>query len=70
MEEYASRYDKDNGDGKHDEDDSYGIACNAGVSMITFITASDLTMVGHDGDGNLTLDWRQTKVKNKHFQLV
>jgi hypothetical protein len=69
MEEYASRYDKDNGDGLHDEDDHYGIACNAWMSMTAFITASDLTMVGHDGDGNLTLDWRQTKVKNKLVEL-
>ena len=48
MAEYVPLFFSDNGDGKWDEDDSYGLACNVWTTLITFMTSSGITMVRQD----------------------
>ena len=55
MMEYGALVSRDNGDGKWDENDTYGFACHAWVPLVSFQHASDIPIVKRDGDGTFYL---------------
>ena len=57
MAEYVPLFFADNGDGKWDEDDSYGLACNVWTTLIPFMTSSGITMVRQDERDGMSMDW-------------
>ena len=57
MAEYVPLFFSDNGDGKWDEDDSYGLACNVWTTLIPFMTSSGITMVRQDERDGMSMDW-------------
>lgn len=57
MAEYVPLFFADNGDGKWDEDDSYGLACNVWTTLIPFMTSSGITMVRQDEGDGMSMDW-------------
>ena len=49
---YSSLVSTDNGDGKWDDQDTYGFACHAWVPLVSFQHASDIPIVKEDADGD------------------
>lgn len=49
METYVTAYQQDNGDGKWDEKDSYGLSCSAWTPLVGFVTAADIRVVDESG---------------------
>lgn len=58
MAEYVSLFSGDStGDGKLDERDEYGLACNVWTTLIPFVTSSDITMIRQGGRDGMSMDW-------------
>ena len=58
MAEYVSLFSGDStGDGKLDERDEYGLACNVWTTLIPFMTSSGITMVRQDERDGMSMDW-------------
>ena len=55
MIEYGSLVSTDNGDGKWDENDTYGFACHAWVPLVSFQHASNIPIVKRNSDGEFYL---------------
>ncbi|MBQ9151475.1 MAG: hypothetical protein IJX72_04430 [Clostridia bacterium] len=53
--EYGSLVSTDNGDGKWDENDTYGFACHAWVPLVSFQHSSNIPIVKRSGDGEFYL---------------
>ena len=49
--EYTSLVSRDNGDGKWDDQDTYGFACYAWVPLVSFQHAADIPIVKEGADG-------------------
>lgn len=63
MAELASLVKEDNGDGKWDENDTYGISGLAWIPFISFITSSDMKIVDRDEDGIFSLAYSRNSEK-------
>ena len=59
----ASLVSKDNGDGKWDEKDTYGISGLAWIPFISFVTSSDMKIVEKDGDGVFSIAYSRNADK-------
>lgn len=59
----ASTVSADNGDGKWDTQDTYGISGWGWVPLISFITSSDMKIVERDDVGNFTLAYEKNSEK-------
>ena len=55
MMEMASMVLQENGDGKWDEKDTYGISGLAWIPFVSFVTSSDMKIVDKDEDGIFTI---------------
>ena len=49
--EFTSLVSRDNGDGKWDDQDTYGFACHAWVPLVSFQHASEIPIVKENADG-------------------
>ena len=63
MMEMASLVKKDNGDGKWDEKDTYGISGLAWIPFVSFVTSSDMKIVDKDEDGIFTIAYSKNAEK-------
>ena len=63
MIEMASLVKKDNGDGKWDEKDTYGISGLAWIPFVSFVTSSDMKIVDKDEDGIFTIAYSKNAEK-------
>lgn len=61
--EMASIVSRDNGDGKWDETDTYGISGWGWVPLISFVTSSDMKIVDRDEDGYFSLAYEKNEEK-------
>ncbi|MBQ3507348.1 MAG: extracellular solute-binding protein [Clostridia bacterium] len=61
--EMASTVSADNGDGKWDTQDTYGISGWGWVPLISFVTSSDLKIVDRDDVGNFALAYENNSEK-------
>ena len=68
MAEYVGQYSSDNGDGKWDESDSFGLSCNVWTTTIPFMTASNIVMV-KQSEGSPTIDWKADGTAGKVAHL-
>ena len=63
MIEMASLVKKDNGDGKWDEKDTYGISGLAWIPFVSFVTSSGMKIVDKDEDGIFTIAYSKNADK-------
>ncbi|MBQ9151615.1 MAG: hypothetical protein IJX72_05135 [Clostridia bacterium] len=61
--EMASTVSADNGDGKWDNQDTYGISGWGWVPLISFVTSSDMKIVDRDDVGSFTLAYENNSEK-------
>ena len=61
--EMASTVSADNGDGKWDEKDTYGISGWGWVPLISFVTSSDMKIVDHNDVGDFVIAYENNSEK-------